>query len=276
MNGAHADQHRGTYTAMSTVHVPLVPNYLSGILTAMRSDIAERVQARLDELDLSASKASLEAGGSKDLIRNIFRFPDKQPTIATLKSLARVLGVRWEWLADGSGNPTNAGIFHVPVMGLIGAGGEILPEFEQVPPEGLDTIDLPFSVPPEIIAFQVRGISMMPVYKDGDAVLVWKIQRMGTEHYVGEEAAVRTHDGRRFLKELQRGSQRGSFNLYSYNAPLIENVGVEWVGEIYLTVKAPVIRRIQQTNQAAETRRRNVREAETGGMDELPLNKEVG
>ncbi|MGO4337815.1 helix-turn-helix transcriptional regulator [Labrys sp. KB_33_2] len=222
---------------------------------------------------MSPAKASQLAGGSKDLIRNILRFPDKQPTIATLKAISQVLKVRWEWLADGGGSPTGEGTYQVPVMGYIGAGGEIMPEFEQVPPEGLDQIDLPFPVPPQIIGLGVKGISMMPAYKDGDAVLVWKDQKMATEHYLGEEAAVRTSDGRRFLKELQRGTDRGAYNLHSYNAPLIENVGIEWVGEIYLTVKAPVIRRMAQSQRAAETRRQNRLDLETDGMDELSLDK---
>lgn len=161
----------------------------------------------------------------------------------------------------------------VPVMGYIGAGAEIMPEFEQVPPEGLDTVELPFNVPEGIIAFRVRGESMLPAYREGDAVLVHKDQRLATENYVGEEAAVRTSDGRRFLKEIQYGQRRGFFNLYSYNAKLIENAHLEWVGEMYLVVKAQQIRRIEQTRRAAISKRQAVLDRETDGMDELPLQR---
>lgn len=88
----------------------------------------------------------------------------------------------------------------VPIMGYIGAGAVIEPEYEQVPEGGLDPIDLPFAVPSEIVAFVTRGDSMIPVYRDGDAILVWKEQRLPTENYVGEEAAVRTGQGHRYLK----------------------------------------------------------------------------
>jgi repressor LexA len=50
--------------------------------------------------------------------------------------------------------------------------------------------------------------------------------------------------GPRFLKEVQRGGVAGLFNLYSHNARLIENVEIEWVGEIYLIVRAPQIARV--------------------------------
>lgn len=159
----------------------------------------------------------------------------------------------------------------VPVMGYVGAGAEIMPEFEQVPPEGLDTIELPFSIPPDIIAFRVRGESMLPVYREGDTILVYKDQRLASDNYVGEEAAIRTEDGRRFLKEIQRGSRRGVFNLYSHNARLIEDVHVAWIGEIFLVVKAPQIRRAVQAQNSAAGRRQAARARNTAGMDELPL-----
>lgn len=141
----------------------------------------------------------------------------------------------------------------VPVMGFIGAGSVIEPEFEQVPPEGLDQIDLPFDVPAEIIAFRVRGDSMRPTYKDGDAVLVWRDQRADVQRYVevGDEVAVRTADGHRYLKEVESGSKRGLFNLRSHNASLIRDVAIEWVGEIFIIVKASQIRK---ANKAADVR----------------------
>lgn len=132
----------------------------------------------------------------------------------------------------------------VEIMGFVGAGAEVSPEFEQVPPEGIEKIDLPLAVPEEIIGFQVIGDSMLPAYRDGDAILVWREQQLPTTSFYGQEAAVRTADGRRFLKEIQRSGESGRFNLYSHNASLIENVIIEWVGEIYLVVRAPQIRRV--------------------------------
>lgn len=49
-----------------------------------------------------------------------------------------------------------------PVMGFVGAGAEIEPDYEQVPPEGLATVTLPFPLPDDMIAFEVRGDSMLP------------------------------------------------------------------------------------------------------------------
>ncbi len=119
----------------------------------------------------------------------------------------------------------------IPLMGRIGAGAEIQPDFEQVPPEGLDQIMVPFPLPDEMIAFEVNGDSMLPVYKHGAVVIVYREQKRPVHAFYGEEAAVRTTDGRRFIKTIMRGAS--GVNLLSWNAAPIEDVGVEWIGEIF-------------------------------------------
>ena len=94
-------------------------------------------------------------------------------------------------------------------MGLVGAGAAIEPDFGKVPPAGLHTVDLPFPVPDGLIGFEVRGDAMLPRYDDGDVIVVWREQRRPTEGFIGEEAAVRTEEGRRYLKHvLPRAAQR--------------------------------------------------------------------
>lgn len=133
----------------------------------------------------------------------------------------------------------------VPLMGEIGAGAEISPEYEQVPEGGLETIEVPFYLPDEMVAFRVRGDSMLPRYDDGDLIVVWREQRRATQSFLGEEVAVRTGSGMRYLKTLQRGAA-GLFNLQSWNARLIENVELEWIGEIYVTIRAAQLRRMDK------------------------------
>ncbi len=126
----------------------------------------------------------------------------------------------------------------VRIMGFVGAGATIEPEFEQVPPEGLDIVELPFLIPGELVAFRVRGDSMFPRYDDGDTIVVWKEQRRPLSSFYGREAAVRTRDGHRFLKTIQRGKSRGQVTLLSFNAKPIENVKLEWIGEIELVLRS--------------------------------------
>src|ERR1700693_4688559 len=65
----------------------------------------------------------------------------------------------------------------VPIMGRVGAGATIEPEHEQVPPEGLGEVELPFPIAEETIAFEVVGDSMLPKYENGDIIVVSEDQR---------------------------------------------------------------------------------------------------
>jgi phage repressor protein C with HTH and peptisase S24 domain len=135
----------------------------------------------------------------------------------------------------------------VPIMGFVGAGAEINPDFEQVPAEGLKTVDLPFPVPEGLIGFEVTGDSMRPRYDEGDVVLCWRETTRGIETFLGEELAVRTDDDRRFLKRVVPGSRKGTFDLESWNfTPTIKGVRLEWFSEIYLTVRAGQFRRFER------------------------------
>ena len=116
-------------------------------------------------------------------------------------------------------------------MGYIGAGAEIMPEFEQVPSDGLEMIEVPFPMPADMVAFQVRGDSMLPVYREGYIIIVYRYQTKPLEAFYGEDAAVRTSDGKRFIKTIVHGAD--GVNLVSWNAKPIENVKLEWIGEIF-------------------------------------------
>jgi repressor LexA len=144
----------------------------------------------------------------------------------------------------------------VPIMGRIGAGGDIQPDYEQVVADELGQVRVPIAMPGELVAFEVKGESMRPRYDDGDIVVVWAEQKRATETFYGEEAAVRTKDGKRYLKTITQGKTRSVVTLTSFNAKPISNVKLEWIGEIYLVIRANQIGRIGTRQQNRKTRRR--------------------
>jgi len=133
----------------------------------------------------------------------------------------------------------------VPIMGRVGAGAVIEPESEQVPPEGLGEIELPFSISGETIAFEVAGDSMLPKYENGDIVVVYREQRHPLSSFYGEEAAVRLKTGERYLKTIERAKSPNLVNLKSFNAKPINGVKLEWIGEICLTLPRAQIERMR-------------------------------
>ena len=132
-----------------------------------------------------------------------------------------------------------------PIMGRVGAGATIEPENEQVPPEGLGDVELPFPISGETIAFEVSGDSMLPKYENGDVIVVYREQRHPLASFFGEEAVVRLKTGQRYLKTIERGKTPSSVNLTSFNAKPINGVKLEWIGEICVTLPRGQIERMR-------------------------------
>jgi repressor LexA len=138
----------------------------------------------------------------------------------------------------------------VPIMGRVGAGAAIEPEHEQVPPEGLGEVELPFPISEETIAFEVAGDSMLPKYESGDVIVVYREQRHPVSSFFGEEAAVRLKTGERYLKTIDRGKSPTVVNLTSFNAKPIQGVKLEWIGEICVTLPRGQIERLRGKSAA--------------------------
>ena len=143
----------------------------------------------------------------------------------------------------------------VPIMGRVGAGASISPEYEQMPPEGIGEVELPFPIAEETIAFEVVGDSMLPKYENGDIIVVYRDQRHPLSSFYGEEAAVRLKTGERYLKTIERGKTAHVVNLTSFNAKPIAGVKLEWIGEICVTLPRGQIERLR-AKAAGRSRRK--------------------
>lgn len=131
----------------------------------------------------------------------------------------------------------------VAVMGRIGAGAEIMPDEEQIPADGLYEIETPFPLPDDALAFEVTGESMWPRYDEGDIIICWR-HGDSADEVLGWEAAVKTLEGRRYLKRVLRGAEPGTYDLESHNAPPIRGVRLVWVAAIQSVIRSGQWRRL--------------------------------
>lgn len=160
---------------------------------------------------------------------------------------AKAFRISPAWLLTGEGKMERGNV--VAVRGRIGAGAEISPEDEQVPPEGLYEIEAPFPVPDDAIAFEVVGDSMWPRYDPGDVIVCWK-PGISPLEVLGWEAAVKTADGKRFLKRVLRGAEKNTFDLESYNTPPIRGVHIEWCASIQSVIRSGQWRKLDERSRA--------------------------
>jgi phage repressor protein C with HTH and peptisase S24 domain len=169
------------------------------------------------------------------------------------KAYARAFKSSAAWILTGEG-PSGAQNV-AKVMGFIGAGGLISPEFEQVPEEGLSEIEAPFPLPDDAIAFQVEGNSMWPRYDPGD-VVICRNREADPLSLVGVEVAVRTTKGLRYLKRILRGKSRELFDLESYNAEPIRGVRIAWVSEVNAVIRAGQWQKLDDRGKQKALKRR--------------------
>ena len=200
--------------------------------------MGNKLKTLREERGWTHEKAAEEMGVSRSQFIKLER-GERRLTVDYINQAAKAFGVRPSDVLEDMDDQT------IPLMGFIGAGSEIMPEFEQVPPEGLDQIHVPFPLPAEMIALEVRGDSMLPVYKDGHVLIVYAEQKRPLTAFFGEEAAVRTSDGRRFLKTIMKGTGN-TVTLMSFNAAPIEGVSLEWIGEIFAAIPRLQVKRVER------------------------------
>ena len=189
-------------------------------------DVLDRVESRLKALNMSAHAASM-AAKKPDAVRNLRRAVQNGErrgiTTDTLSALAPVLQTTASWLMEGTADVPQTSTA-LRIVGRIGARAAILPEFEPLPPA--------------TIAFVVEGDSMWPRYNAGDVVVCSE-----SEHdpalITGREAAVRTREGKRYLKTIRRGASQNTYDLESHNAPPIRDVVIAWASPILMMMPNP-------------------------------------
>lgn len=177
---------------------------------------------------------------------------ERNLSIKNMNLFAHALDVQPKDLLPGETEATPA--YKIAVVGRIGAGAEISPEMEQVPPEGLYEIEVPFPIPADALAFEVVGESMWPRYDPGDVIICWR-QGSNADEILGWEAAVKTTGGARYLKRVLRGAATGTYDLESHNSPPIRGVHLEWVAAIQSVIRSGQWRKLNEDGRRRLLRR---------------------
>jgi phage repressor protein C with HTH and peptisase S24 domain len=125
-------------------------------------------------------------------------------------------------------------VIQIRVVGVVGLGEAIEWAGDDA---SLGEIELPFPVPEGCIALEARGDSMSPRVQNGE-ILVVRADGLDISSVVGKQAVVKVKDGPYLFKTIRRGYEPNRFNLESFNAPLRENVEIEWIGELWAIIPA--------------------------------------
>lgn len=153
-----------------------------------------------------------------------------QPRGDAILRLAKALGVSPIWLQHGVGSVYST----LPVVGYVSAGEAWVPFSDHAVGNGYDEVSFTLEEDEDLIAIEVRGTSMSPVYRPGDRIICNRQSGNNIHAALGRDCVVLTASGDGYLKRLARGTQPGSFTLRSYNPdfPDLEDVQVDWVAPV--------------------------------------------
>jgi phage repressor protein C with HTH and peptisase S24 domain len=163
--------------------------------------------------------------------------PDGRPRWPTTESIARVLdasGASVEEFMDLlSGRKGQAPKRRqIPLIGLAQAGkGGFFDDSGFPVGASWDEIDAPGVVDPNAYALEIAGDSMLPVYREGDIVIV----SPSTSVRKGDRVIAKTRDGQVMAKILQRQTSRtvelASFNP-AHESKTYEMKEIDWIARI--------------------------------------------
>lgn len=201
-----------------------------------------RIWSAIDRLaaahELTASALARRAGLDPTTFNRSKRFAaDGRPRWPSTESIAKILAATQSNLeqfiaAEGphaADRPSSAR--EIPVLGLAKAGaGGYFDDGGFPVGHAWDRIAFPASAD-NVFALEVNGDSMLPLYRDGDTIIV--IRDVPCRQ--GDRVVIKTRDGEIMAKVLQRSTGR-SFDLVSVNPDhpprTVLSGDVEWIARI--------------------------------------------
>ena len=187
------------------------------------------------------------AGMGETAIKDLFRY-QSAPKVTTAHQIATALGRSIdEIIAIGSGDePGLATRLHIAVAGRVGAGAQVSPIDDHAKGDGLYHVICPPQISPRgVVAVEVLGDSMEPVYFEGD-VLFYTRPAMGVPtEAIGRPCICEDANGFVWVKQVKIGTAPGLFNLLSIN-PAGSNrldVPLTWAAPVLLHLPKAYVRR---------------------------------
>lgn len=173
------------------------------------------------------------AGLRESTLRNFLNGDSASLSDRSYELLATARGVPVSRLLGEK--PDKAHHVEIPVSSYVGAGDEIISVSDDD-----DPIDWTAAPPglEDAEATQVRGLSMFPVYRDGD-LLFHRKMTIDPLLLRDEICVMQTKTRKRYVKMIQPGSKRGTFRLVSFNRlyPDIEDQTLVWVAPILAMIR---------------------------------------
>ena len=170
----------------------------------------------------------------------------RQPGPETITTLCGVLGVAASDLIEA---PDECAPPTIAVPGRAGAGAEVFLVDDYAKGAGLYHVECPPQLTPRgIVAVEVKGDSMEPVYSEGDLLFYSRVTTDGVPvESIGRKVIAQTADGRVWVKAIKTGTVPGMFHLLSLNqtGPNMLDVPVRWAAPVLFHLPREFVRQVE-------------------------------
>lgn len=194
------------------------------------------IESEMKKKGFSKRSLSKAAELSESAVRDLLTRTDN-PGIGTLRSVAEALEMPFDRLTGEAAM--------VPVLGKIGAGGEVLftvdPDDELHDNPDVQLVPRPPLAIGRLMALMVSGSSMLPKYEDGEIIYVRRDHDGVLPEYINRYCAVRTGDGGTYLKILAPGTAPDRYTLRSLNAPDMADVEIVWASPVLFVMPTQAV-----------------------------------
>ncbi len=212
------------------LEIPLPPLYAG----AMKGKLAEKIKAIRTSLEMNQEQFAEKLGTTQSTVA---RWESGSKPRGDMLHAIAVLGhTSLDRLLDLDDNPATNG--DISVVGYVGAGATVYPFDDYPHGGGMDTVERPPFVQGKAVAVEVRGDSLFPVAENGWRLVYTGEQALIEDEIINRLCVVQVTDGPLLVKKVARGSQPGHFHLISTNAPVIEDVRIDWAAQVKAIIPA--------------------------------------
>jgi phage repressor protein C with HTH and peptisase S24 domain len=207
-------------------------------------DFRHALEHALKVSGVSLRAIATHSGVSYDQLKALKQGKAKTTNVDDAMRVAAAFGVILE---DFYAGRFDNQIAKIAVAGRVGAGATVELVDAYAKGDGLYHVICPPQIAPTgVVAVEVAGDSMEPVYSEGDVLFYARNSHDGIlAEDIGRKCVVCDAAGRAWVKQVQRGTQPGLFNLISINpgAQTAWDVPIEWAARVLFHMPAEFVKK---------------------------------
>lgn len=218
-------------------------NARHGYIFPMSATFKTALQRALEVTGKSLRSISTASGVSYEQLKALKQGRAQSTNVDDAMLVARAFGVTLDDFYLGRMTEESN---HVAVAGRVGAGAEVMLQDDHAKGDGLYHVICPPQIGPRgIVAVEVVGDSMEPVYFEGD-VLFYARQTMSVPtEAIGRPCICEDAEGFVWVKQVKVGTAQGLFNLLSVNPTGSNRLDVRlvWAAPVLLHLPKAYVKR---------------------------------